>query len=86
MQRRPGDCAGDVMSGRRTILRRRMPDKIPPLHVQLVLGRYIESQNVSRRWRLDWEQLRRPPTVGSPPAEMNICKSPDNPQTEISVI
>ena len=28
-------------------------------HVQLILRGYIQCQNVSRRWRLDWKQLLR---------------------------
>ena len=36
MQRCPGDCAGDGMSGWWTILQRRMPDKSPPFHVQKI--------------------------------------------------
>ena len=51
-QQCPGECAG--MSGRRTILQRRIQDRNPSPQVQLILRGYIKCQNVSRRWRLDW--------------------------------
>ena len=34
MQQCPGDCVGDLMSRRRTIRWRWMPDKCPPLRIQ----------------------------------------------------
>ena len=47
------------MSGRPTILQRRIQDGNPSPQVQLILRGYIQCRNVSRRWRLEWKHVLR---------------------------
>ena len=103
-QQCPGECAGDGMCGRRTILRRRIQDRNPSPQVPLILRGYIKCQNVSRHGMVQTtcsDCSRTDPLplgsgrlvpaghdtpAGNPPAEMNICSTPDNLQIEMSAM